>query len=174
MASARDMNYKRPKDTRKTLWKLLRYLGGHKWLLVVVAVLVFISSGANILGTYLVKPVINNYILPGDAAGLTRMLIFMAFMYGAGATATYGYTQLMVHTSQQVVKEIRQDLFAHIQKLPLGYFDTHSHGELMSRFTNDVDTVQEALNNSFTLVIQSFLTLVGTMTMLCVLRYFWC
>lgn len=169
MASARDMNYKRPKDTRKTLWKLLRYLGGHKWLLVVVAVLVFISSGANILGTYLVKPVINNYILPGDAAGLTRMLIFMAFMYGAGATATYGYTQLMVHTSQQVVKEIRQDLFAHIQKLPLGYFDTHSHGELMSRFTNDVDTVQEALNNSFTLVIQSFLTLVGTMTMLCVL-----
>ena len=169
MASARDMNYKRPKDTRKTLWKLLRYLGGHKWLLLVVAVLVFISSGANILGTYLVKPVINNYILPGDAAGLTRMLIFMAFMYGAGATATYGYTQLMVHTSQQVVKEIRQDLFAHIQKLPLGYFDTHSHGELMSRFTNDVDTVQEALNNSFTLVIQSFLTLVGTMTMLCVL-----
>ncbi len=169
MANARDMNYKRPKDTRKTLWKLLRYLGGHKWLLLVVAVLVFISSGANILGTYLVKPVINNYILPGDAAGLTRMLIFMALMYGAGATATYGYTQLMVHTSQQVVKEIRQDLFAHIQKLPLSYFDTHSHGELMSRFTNDVDTVQEALNNSFTLVIQSFLTLTGTMTMLCVL-----
>ncbi|HIS25936.1 MAG TPA: ABC transporter ATP-binding protein [Candidatus Pullilachnospira intestinigallinarum] len=169
MANARDMNYKRPKDTRKTLWKLLRYLGGHKWLLLVVAVLVFISSGANILGTYLVKPVINNYILPGDAAGLTRMLIFMALMYGAGATATYGYTQLMVHTSQQVVKEIRQDLFAHIQKLPLSYFDTHSHGELMSRFTNDVDTVQEALNNSFTLVIQSFLTLAGTMTMLCVL-----
>ena len=172
MANARDMNYKRPKDTRKTLWKLLRYLGGHKWLLLVVAVLVFISSGANILGTYLVKPVINNYILPGDAAGLTRMLIFMALMYGAGATATYGYTQLMVHTSQQVVKEIRQDLFAHIQKLPLSYFDTHSHGELMSRFTNDVDTVQEALNNSFTMVIQSSLTLTGTVVMLLVLNVY--
>ena len=167
--NARIANYKRPKDTKKTITKLLAYLGGHKWMLLLVVALVLVSSGANIFGTYLLKPVINDYILPGDIPGLIRMLIFMGLMYGAGALATYGYSQLMVHTSQKVVKEIRQDLFAHIQKLPLGYFDAHTHGELMSRFTNDVDTVQEALNNSFSLLIQSAANLVGTMVMLSVL-----
>ena len=73
----------------------------------------------------------------------------------------------MVHTSQQVVTEIRRDLFAHIQKLPLSYFDAHTHGELMSRFTNDVDTVQEALNGTFSMLIQSFLILIGPQHAVC-------
>ena len=76
----------------------------------------------------------------------------------------------MVKTSQKVVGDIRRDLFAHVQRLPLNYFDTHTHGEMMSRFTNDVDTIQEALNNSFTMVIQSSLTLSGTVVMLLVLN----
>ncbi len=168
---ARYMGYKRPKDTKKALKKLLHYLGFHKWLLLLVTVLVLISTGANIMGTYLLKPIINDYILPGDAAGLIRALIGMGIMYLCGVLASLGYSQLMVKTAQKVITEIRQDLFCHVQPLPLKYFDAHTHGELMSRFTNDVDTLQEALNNSFTMIIQSFITLVGTIVMLVVLNF---
>ncbi len=83
----------------------------------------------------------------------------MGVMYACGALSTLGYNRLMVHTSQKVVSEIRMDLFKHTQKLPLKYFDNNTHGEIMSHFTNDVDTVQEAMNNSFAMVIQSSLTL---------------
>lgn len=90
-------------------------------------------------------------------------------MYLCGAIATLFYNRLMVKTSQKVIQEIRKDLFNHTQKLPLKYFDAHTHGELMSRFTNDVDTVQEAMNNSFAMIIQSFMMLFGTITMMMVL-----
>lgn len=167
---ARYTGYKRPKNTRKALRELFRYMGYHKWLLAVVAVLVFISTGASVMGTYLLKPVINEYILPGNVRGLARALAGMGIMYLCGALSTFGYNRLMVKTSQKVVGDIRRDLFAHVQTLPLKYFDAHTHGELMSRFTNDVDTIQEALNNSFTMVIQSALTLAGTVVMLLVLN----
>ena len=159
-----------PKDTKKTVLQLVRYLGRHKLALVAVAVMVFIGSGANIFGTYLLKPVINQYVLPGDVQGLMVMLLLMGLMYLSGAAATWGYNQLMAHTAQQVVAEIRSDLFAHVQTLPLRYFDTHTHGELMSRFTNDVDTLTNMLNNSFAMLIQSAIMVVGTITMLLVLN----
>lgn len=165
----RYIGYKRPKDIGRTLRYLIRYLGGHKWMFLFVAVLVLISTGANIMGTYLLKPVINRFILPGDVTGLLKAVTGMGLLYFVGAFATFGYNQLMVKTAQKVIKEIRQDLFAHVQKLPLKYFDAHTHGELMSRFTNDVDTVQEAMNNSFAMLIQSFLMLTGTITMMLVL-----
>ena len=164
------MTYKRPKNTKKTLRQLMGYLGRHKLALGIVAVLVFIGSGANIMGTYLLKPVINNYILPGDVGGLLVMLLGMGGMYLAGVLATWGYNQLMAHTAQKVVAEIRADLFAHVQTLPLKYFDAHTHGELMSRFTNDVDTLNDALNNSFAMIIQSGIMIVGTIAMLLVLN----
>ena len=166
---ARYTGYKRPRDTKKALGELFRYMGYHKWLLLLVAVLVLISTGANVAGTYLLKPVINDFILPGDIRGLICALAGMGIMYFCGALSTFGYNRLMVKTSQKVVGDIRRDLFAHVQKLPLKYFDTNTHGELMSRFTNDVDTVQEALNNSFASVIQNSLTLAGTVVMLIVL-----
>lgn len=166
---ARYIGYKRPKDIRRTLRHLMYYLGGHKWMFLLVAILVLISTGANILGTYLLKPVINNLILPGDVKGLLSAVGGMGVLYLCGVAATLGYNQLMVITAQKVIKEIRQDLFAYVQKLPLKYFDAHTHGELMSRFTNDVDTVQEAMNSSFAMLIQSFLMLVGTITMMLVL-----
>ncbi len=166
---AKYVGYKRPKDTKKTLKHLMTYLGHHKWAFALVAVLVFISAMAGIMGTYLLKPVINRFIMPGDMAGLVRAVTAMAVMYACGATATLLYNRLMVKTSQKVVKEIRSDLFGHVQKLPLKYFDTNTHGELMSRFTNDVDTLQEAMNNSFAMIIQSFITLVGTVVMMMVL-----
>lgn len=95
----------------------------------------------------------------------------MGILYAVGASATLGYNRLMVKTSQKIVKEIRKDLFNHTQTLPLAYFDAHTHGELMSHFTNDVDTIAEALNNSFTLLIQSFITTVGTMVMIVILSF---
>ena len=167
---ARYTGYKRPKDTRRALRELLRYMGYHRWLMLLVAVLVCISTGASVTGTYLLKPVINDYILPGDVRGLILALLFMGGMYLCGALSTFWYNRLMVKTSQKVVGDIRRDLFAHVQTLPLRYFDANTHGELMSRFTNDVDTIQEALNNSFTMVIQSALTLTGTVVMLIVLN----
>ena len=168
---ARTMNYKKPKDTKKTLKRLLGYLGVHKIAVAIVAILVTVSSVASILGTYLLKPVVNRYILPGDVEGLARMLFFMGVMYAVGVLATYGYGQIMARTGQQVVSEIREDLFRHTQGLPLSYFDGHTHGELMSRFTNDVDTISEALNNSFTTLIQSFFTISGTIICIILLNF---
>ncbi len=166
---AKYVGYKRPKDTKKTMKHLLVYLGFHKWSFVLVALLVFISAGANIMGTYLLKPVINRFIVPGDTPGLIRAVLGMGAMYLCGVLATFGYNRLMVITSQKVIREIRSDLFEHTQKLPLSYFDAHTHGELMSRFTNDVDTVQEAMNSSFAMIIQSFMQLFGTIIMMMVL-----
>lgn len=166
---AKYVGYKRPKDTKKTMKHLLVYLGFHKWSFVLVALLVFISAGANIMGTYLLKPVINRFIVPGDTPGLIRAVLGMGAMYLCDVLATFGYNRLMVITSQKVIREIRSDLFAHTQKLPLSYFDAHTHGELMSRFTNDVDTVQEAMNSSFAMIIQSFMQLFGTIIMMMVL-----
>ena len=167
---ARYNGYARPKDSAKTMKRLLHYMGIYKWSVLLVGLLVCVSSLANLLGTYMLKPVINTYILPGDIPGLIRTILLMALMYGAGAFATLGYNQLMVITCQKIVGRIRRDLFEHTKKLPLSYFDAHTHGELMSRFTNDVDTLTEALNNSFTLLIQSFIVVSGTIIMLVVLN----
>ena len=166
---ARIANYNRPKDTRRTLKQMLSYLGRHKWYMLVIALLVTISALASILGTYMLKPVINRFILPGDIPGLVKILLVMGALYLCGALSCYAYNQMMVHISQQVVSEIRSDLFVHTQRLPLTYFDAHTHGELMSRFTNDVDTISEALNSSFAMMIQSFITITGTLTMLLIL-----
>ena len=166
---ARIANYNRPENTRRTLMQMLSYLGRHKWYMLMIALLVTVSASASILGTYLLKPVINNYIIPGDIPGLVKMLILMGILYLCGALSCYVYNQMMVHISQQVVSEIRSDLFVHTQRLPLTYFDAHTHGELMSRFTNDVDTISEALNSSFAMMIQSFITITGTLTMLLIL-----
>lgn len=166
---AKYVGYKRPKDTKKAIKHLLVYLGHFKWMFMLVALLVLISAGANVAGTYLVKPVVNHFIVPGDMEGLLKAVIAMGVMYACGALCTFGYNRIMVKVSQKVIQDIRNDLFAHVQKLPLKYFDAHTHGELMSRFTNDVDTVQEAMNNSFAMIIQSFIMLFGTLIMMMVL-----
>ena len=166
---AKYVGYKRPKDTKKTIKHLLVYLGHYKWMFMLVALLVLLSAGANVTGTYLVKPVVNRFIVPGDMEGLLKAVIAMGIMYACGALCTLGYNRIMVKVSQKVIQDIRNDLFAHVQKLPLKYFDAHTHGELMSRFTNDVDTVQEAMNNSFAMIIQSFIMLFGTLIMMMVL-----
>ena len=166
---ARTMMHEKPKDLRRTLRFLWQYLRRHGAILLLISVLTIISAGANVFGTYLLKPAVNDYILPGDIAGLVKMLVFMGAVYLAGVASSYGYSQLMVKTAQKIILEIRNDLFRKVQTLPLAFFDAKTHGELMSRFTNDIDTISDALNNSFTVLVQSFVTLVGTFTVLIIL-----
>lgn len=168
---AKYIGYKKPRNMKRTLLRLISYMGRHKFSMFVVGLLVIVSSLASVFGTYMLKPIINQYIIPKDIPGLVKALLFMGILYAVGASATLGYNRLMVKTSQKIVKEIRKDLFNHTQTLPLAYFDAHTHGELMSHFTNDVDTIAEALNNSFTLLIQSFITTVGTMVMIVILSF---
>ncbi|MEA5017064.1 MAG: ABC transporter ATP-binding protein [Candidatus Limiplasma sp.] len=160
----------RPRDIRKPLKLVWRYTRGHGAALALVSLLVVLSAGANVYGTYLLKPAVNDYILPGDIPGLARFLLFMGLVYLAGVCATYGYSQLMVKVAQKIIREIRDDLFRKVQKLPLSFFDARTHGELMSRFTSDIDTIAEAFNNSFTVLVQSFVVMAGTFTVMLALN----
>lgn len=168
---ARQITNAKPQDMMKTLSSFKKYIGYHKYALSSVAVLVIISTGINLWGTFQIRTVINQYLMPGDYQGLVRFIIFMIVVYMIGATSTAIYKQLMVHTSQKIVKEMRQDLFDKTQKLPIQYFDGHTHGEVMSHFTNDLDTVQDALNNCFDNLIQSFIMIVGTLILIFVLSW---
>ena len=147
----------------------MRYLGRYKAALCLVAVLLIISSACTVGGSYLIKPLINDYILPGDFPGLAKMLTVMGCVYLVGAVCSFGYARIMVHVSQNTVARIRKDLFDKMQSLPLKYFDTHTHGEIMSRYTNDIETVSEALNNSFGSLISCTLNFLGTIAMMIVL-----
>lgn len=168
---ARQLSAKRPENLKGTIKKLLGYMGNHKFLFLLVAILTTISALSGLFGTYMLKPIVNNYIVPGNMKGLFYAVLFMGAVYLAGVLSSFGYTQLMVRAAQKITAEIREDLFRHIQKLPLKYFDTRTHGDIMSRFTNDVDTVSDALNNSFAMVIQSFIQIVGTLTLIFILNW---
>ena len=168
--AARAYSGKKPKNLKHTLRVFLSYLGRHKKMLAVVAVLVTISAGANLLGTYMIRPVVNG-LADGDVHTLLCGVLITALIFGCGALAAYGYTQTMVKAAQQVVFDIRRDLFEHVQTLPLQFFDSRRHGDIMSLFTNDIDTMADALNNSFAMVIQSFIQIVGTLTLLYILNW---
>ena len=154
--AARQFSGKRPENLGYTIKMLLAYMGRHKFMLLIVALLVTVSAAANLLGTYMIRPIINN-LADGQISSLIRGVAVTALIYVVGALSAYGYTQTMVKAAQQVLFDIRRDLFAHLQTLPLKFFDTNRHGDVMSYFTNDVDTISDALNNSFTMMIQSFI-----------------
>ena len=164
----------KPKNMKKTIKTLLKYVGKHKGLLFLVMVLVVLNSVAMVSGSYFLKPLVNNYILPGDFTGLAKMLVLLGSIFLLGACAAYGYARIMVHISQKTVSEIRRDLFNKMQDLPLKYFDRNTHGDLMSLYTNDIDSVNEALNNSFTNILASGLTFIGTIIMMIVLSPVMC
>ena len=159
----------KPKNMKKTLKKLMSYLGKYKLQLAIVMVLIIINSFAMIAGSYFLKPLVNNYILPGDFAGLAKMLVLLGTIFGLGVIAAYGYARLMVHVAQNTISNIRRDLFNKMQELPIKYFDRNTHGDLMSLYTNDIDNISEALNNSFTNILASGLTFLGTIVMMAIL-----
>ena len=168
---AKPFNGRRPQNLRRTLQQFGRYLGRHKVLLVLVGVLAAMSAAANLLGTYMIKPIVNQITTTGSLSGLVAGVGVAAAIYAIGALSSFGYTQIMVNAAQKVLSDIRRDLFDHLQTLPLPFFDAQRKGNLMSLFTNDVDTLSDALNNSFAMLIQSFVQVVGTLTLLFVLSW---
>ena len=167
----RSHGYQRPQDLRGTVKKLLHYVGRYKGLLVLVAICLLLSSVGSVASSYFLKPAINNYILPGDFAGLLKLLVLMGLVFVLSALCSYVYSRIMVRVSQRTVAALRQDLFDKLQGLPLRYFDTHQSGDLMSRFTNDIDTVSEMINNSFANVLSNSLTFLCTIGMLLYLNW---
>lgn len=174
---ARRSGFQKPKSAKKTLLRILDYLMRRKWLLLLVAVFVFISAAAAVTGTYMLKPIINECIVPligtspqaADFVPLLRMLSVMAVVYLLGALSSYLYNRIMVTVANNTLNAVRTDLFNHMEDLPIKYFDTHTHGEIMSRYTSDVDTFREALSNGVTQLMSSSVTVVSTFVMMVVL-----
>jgi ATP-binding cassette, subfamily B, multidrug efflux pump len=162
-------SFQKPKDARKVILRLLGYLKRRSLLLLVVLVLMLISTISGLAGNYFLKPIINDYILPGNFAGLSGMLAILGVIFLVGTAAMYGQQRIMVQVAQRTTNTMRRDLFAKMQGLPLRYFDGRTHGELMSRYTNDVDTLQMALEQSIVQLTSSAVTFVGAAIMMVIL-----
>ena len=163
------MGIERPKNPRKILVRLLAYLRYKKLSLIFVFGLMLISTFSMLAGSYFLKPLINNYIIPGDFKGLANALLILAGIYLVGTAAAYLQSRLMIQVAQKTTNTLRRDLFAKMQSLPLKYFDTNTHGDLMSRYTNDLDNVQMALEQSLVQLVSSTLSFIGAVVMMIVL-----
>lgn len=161
----------KPKNTLATINRLLAYIGRDRLKVLFVFACVLVSSLANMAGSYILRPVINN-LVAGDRPAEEKItflvigLLVMAGIYLARVVCSYLQQRIMVGVSQNVLVKIREDLFHKVQKLPLAYHDTHTHGDLMSRFTNDLDAVGEMLNHTMVQVFSGVLMLIGTVTLM--------
>ena len=167
--SAKKIGPKRPENLKQTLADLWSYLWKSKWSLFAVLLLVVLGSAAGIVGTYFIRPLINDFIAIKDVAGLAKMLGVIGLIYIIGAIANYFSGKIMITIGQQTIETMRKDLFDHIQTLPIRFFDTNKHGDLMSRFTNDFENIQQAFNNSMLMIVSSLLQLVLTFVMMMIL-----
>ena len=131
----------KPKNTKQTFKRLFSYISAYKGLLIVGLLCVVLSTVSTLAGSYMLRPIINDFIAPengqGNLQGLAIALVVMAGVYALGIIATYFQSRIMVHISQNALQKIRDDLYGKMQQLPIRFFDTNSHGELMSRYTND-------------------------------------
>ncbi len=163
--------YQKPKNLGKTVSRLFGYLAVRKGMLLLALFCVLVSSAGMVLGTYLLRPIINGLqeaFLSGqpDYAGLLRNILAMSLTYVVAAAATYGQASLMAIVAQRGCNALRRDLFDRLQALPLSYFDQNPHGQLMSRFTNDADNVQMALEQSVVMMLSSGLSFLGTVAVM--------
>lgn len=172
----------KPKETKQTIKRLLGYLGKDKKHVIIALVCVVISSLSTLAGSYMLSPIINGITetydkaskASGDAGviineGLKTLglgILLMLAIYGIGVISMYLQQRIMIGVSQRALKTLRKDLFDHIQTLPVRYFDTNATGDIMSRFTNDVDVVGEMLNNTVIQLIQGFISIVGTVSIM--------
>jgi ATP-binding cassette subfamily B multidrug efflux pump len=167
--------YAKPKNTRGTILRLVGYMGKYKTLWILVFACVLLSSLAGVAGSYIIKPALNNYIIPlighkhPDMSKFAGMLAVMTGIFAAGALATWGNSRIMVSISSGVLCRIRTDLFSRLETLPVKYYDAHPHGELMSRFTNDTDTLRDMLSQSVPQMMSSAVTVVSVFVMMLVL-----
>lgn len=164
--------YQKPKDAKRTMLRLLKYISGRKWLLVIVFVCVAASSVASLAGTYLIKPVLNDLVGDGTLNEklmyLGKMLAIMAVVFLVGAACTYTQSAIMAQLAHRGTNKLRAELFDKLQELPLSFFDKNPHGELMSRFSNDADYVQQMLEQSIVSIFSSSLMFVGIVVILIV------
>ena len=167
--SAKKIGQKRPENLKQTLADLWSYLWKSKWSLFADLLLIMLGSAAGIVGTYFIRPLINDFIATKDVAGLAKMLGVIGVIYIIGAIANYFSGKIMITIGQQTIETMRKDLFDRIQTLPIRFFDTNKHGDLMSRFTNDFENIQQAFNNSMLMIVSSLLQLVLTFVMMIIL-----
>ena len=177
--------YRKPKNTAKTLVRMFSYLSGNTPLLILAFAMIIFSALAGVFASYLLKPIINNltdnlkaYIDSGLTSSVARNKVLtdlgknvavMAAIYFTGAFGTYLSSRIMVSVAQKTANKMRKELFDHLQDLPVSYFDRHPHGEVMSRFTNDMDNVAMALEQSLSQTVTSLISVVGTFTMMIIL-----
>lgn len=171
--------FQKPKNVKKTVLRLFGYLSKRKWLLILVVAMVLLSTLGMVSASYFIRVIVDDYLQPMLTAGpenadfgpLIHMLLRMAVLFALSAAASYGYARIMLILSQSTVNIIRRDLFDAMQDLPISYFDTHTHGELMSRYTNDVDTVRNFLSMGFVQTISSLVSVVATFGMMLFLSF---
>lgn len=153
--------HEKPVEARKTLFRLMSYLSCDKRLLYIIGFLIVVSIVCNLLGSYMLRPIINDYIIPGDYNGFGRILGLLAIVYLVGVVAVYIQYRLLNKIGQRTVTRMRIELFEKMEKLPIKYFDENQHGNLMSRYTNDIDKIGDALTDSLSDMLSSALTLIG-------------
>ena len=159
---------KRSKNPKKTLARLLRYFkGGYAVQFTVVLICILLSAVANVAGSMFLRVLIDDYIAPlllqvsPVFTGLIHAISLMALVYLVGILSTFLYNRIMVSISQGILKQVRDEMFERMQKLPIRYFDTHTHGDLMSHFTNDTDTLQQMLSQSVPQMFSSLITIIA-------------
>ena len=163
---------RKAKDPKKTLARLLSYLKPYRGTMLLVVLCILLSSLATALSSYSLDPLINRYIQPlskevnPDYMPLIRFLILMGIIYLLGIVSSFLYNYLMVSVGQGMQKTIRDDMFRHMQKLPIRYFDTHPAGDVMSRYTSDIDTLRQMVTQALPNCISSIATLVSVFTMM--------
>ena len=167
----RGMATGKPKDAGATIRRILTYIGMFKKRLIAVFACMLVSTAASVAGSYLLRPIINHIAEAGIPASeriayLAAMIGVMGGVYLAGVGGTYLQNRLMIGVSQNAIARIREDLFTKLQTLPIRFFDNESNGEIMSRFTNDVDNIGTMLDSSITSMISGAFTLVGTLAMM--------
>ncbi len=171
------MNGNVNKGKRSDVFKrLMGYiLKSYKWHLLIVVICIFISVIANVRGMMFTKTLVDDYILPligsdnPDFSNLLMAIGKVAVFYGIGVVSTYAYTRIMVNVCQGTLKNIRIDMFVHMEKLPIKYFDTHAHGDIMSIYTNDIDTLRQMISQSMPQLLSSVITIVSVFTGMIVL-----
>ncbi|MCR4926225.1 MAG: ABC transporter ATP-binding protein/permease, partial [Clostridiales bacterium] len=169
--------FQKPKNLKGTLKRMFKYLLLEKGKLICVIFFIVLGTLCDIAGTFFLKVVIDDYIQPligtnpvgKDFLPLVQVLLTMLLVYTVSALSSFGYQRIMINVAQNTLNRLRCDLFNRMQDLPIHYFDTHTHGETMSRYTNDVDIIREALSQGVTQLISSFITLIGTFIMMLVI-----
>ena len=169
------MPMRKPKNAKATIGRIMSYLSVHKFKIVLVAVFVVLSSLASVAGTYFLKPIIDDYIVPfigqenPDLSGLAGIILLLALVYAVGSVCSYAYNRIMLTVSADSLFRMRKDMFEHMQRLPIRYFDTHTHGDTMSRYTNDIDTLRNMMSQTIPHLISSVVTVVSVFVMMLVL-----